>query len=335
MKSRFHDSAARVSATRQRGLSLVELMVALTIGSILLAGTVFVYVQSRGSYGVNEAVARLQENARYAMSVIEPDVRMANYWGLVKGASVVTQQAAPADGSLGAPTSCGNNFAHNLLSNVEGGNNAYALGCVAEGGGEIDSADTLTIRRASTAIQAVTVANTLQICSTRVMGRLIGDGTACTAAPAGQVNDLIVHTYYVSRQSDDQATVPALRRQALIAGPAFVSQEIVPGVEDMQVQFGIDPTGIGGDAATYVNPDDVPVSSQIVSVRIWLLVRAEAAEVGFTDDRTYEYGDRLLANGTTADLNAVGAPTRAYAPADGFRRMLVSRTFRIRNALGT
>lgn len=335
MKSRVHNVPAHAGASPQRGLSLVELMVALTIGSILLAGTVFVYVQSRGSYAVNETVARMQETARYAMSVIEPDVRMANYWGLVKGASVIGQQGAPGDGSLGAPTSCGNNFAHNLLDNIEGSNNAYALGCAAAGGGEIDSADTLTIRRASTVVQAATTANTLQICSTRVMGRLIGDGSGCTAAPAGQVNDLIVNTYYVSQESDDQATVPALRRQALVAGAAFVSQEIVPGVEDMQVQFGIDPTGIGGDAATYVNPDDVPADSQIVSVRVWLLVRAEAPEVGFIDNRTYEYGDRLAANGTAADLNAIGAATLAYAPADGFRRMLVSRTFRIRNALGT
>ena len=47
---------------RQRGFSLVELMVALTIGSFLIIGAVTVYVQSRNSYTVNETVARLQEN---------------------------------------------------------------------------------------------------------------------------------------------------------------------------------------------------------------------------------------------------------------------------------
>jgi len=40
--------------------------------------------------------------------------------------------------------------------------------------------------------------------------------------------------------------------------------------------------------------------AQIVSVRIWLLVRSDSPESGFTDDRTYEYGDRLTNNGTTA-----------------------------------
>jgi hypothetical protein len=79
----------------------------------------------------------------------------------------------------------------------------------------------------------------------------------------------------------------------------------------------------------------VPVGAQIVSVRLWLLVRAENAEVGFVDGRTYEYGDRDDANGVTADLNAAGAATQAYRPNDGFRRLLVPRTIQIRNALGT
>ena len=47
-----------------RGLSLIELMVALTIGSLLIIGAVSVYVQSRTTYRINETVARMQENAR-------------------------------------------------------------------------------------------------------------------------------------------------------------------------------------------------------------------------------------------------------------------------------
>lgn len=335
MKRRISQPAARGPSHRQQGLSLIELMVALVIGSILIAGAVFVYVQSRSSYGVNETVARLQETARYALSIVEPDIRMSNYWGLVKGASVITQQASQAQPSLGAPTSCGNNFAHDLLANLAGDNNAYTLGCAAYGSGAVGSADVLTIRRASTIAQAGTTANTLQICSTRMMGRLISDGSVCTAAPAGRVNNLIVNAYYVARDSEQRAGLPALRRYSLIPGPVFDSQEIVSGIEDLQVQFGIDPAGTNGVATRYVNPDAVPFGSQIVSVRIWLLVRAENPEVGFTDNRTYEYGDRDAANGTTANLTAAGAATLAYAPADGFRRMLVSRTIQIRNALGT
>ncbi len=86
----------------------------------------------------------------------------------------------------------------------------------------------------------------------------------------------------------------------------------------MQIEFGIDPTGMSGRAQRYVNPDEVNDGEQIVSVRIWLLIRAEAEEVGFLDDRTYQYADR-----------------DPYQPNDRYRRLLVSRTIQVRNALGT
>ena len=66
---------------RQRGLSLIELLVALAIGSVLIVGAVYVYSQSRSTYRVNDTISRLQEDARYVLSVIEPDVQLAGYYG--------------------------------------------------------------------------------------------------------------------------------------------------------------------------------------------------------------------------------------------------------------
>lgn len=340
LHNKHHGLLARA---RARGVSLIELLVAVTIGGLLIFGATKVYVDSRATYEVNETAARLQETARYALSVMEPDLRMSNYWGLVKGASVVINQAPQTVASVGAPTSCGPNFARDLQSNLEASNNAYALGCAAwlhagrTGTGQVFSSDTVTVRRASAAISSGTTGR-LRICSTRIFASLVTDSSGCTAAPNGQVNDLVVNAYYVDRDSNHRLGLPALRRHALvggIGGPEFASEEIIPGVEDMQVQFGIDPAGTSGIAQRYVNPSAVPLGTQVVSVRIWLLVRAENPEVGFRDGRTYEYADRLVATGTTADLNAANAAGRAYQPADGFRRLLVSRTIQIRNALGT
>lgn len=321
----------------QRGLSLIELLVAITIGALLIFGATQVYVDSRNTYEINETAARLQETARYAISVLEPDIRMSNYWGLLKGAGVVTEQAAQTEASGGGPDTCGTNYARDLLSNLEATNNTYSLTCTAYGAGAVASADTLTVRRAATTVTSAT-SGKLQICSTRMVGRLFSDGGTCTAAPAGQVNDLIVNAYYVDRDSVQQAGVPALRRWSLGTGPSFDSQEIIPGIEDMQVQFGIDTTGTSGSASRYVDPEALPAGAQVVAVRLWLLVRAESPEVGFVDGRVYEYADRVSednGNCTVSNLNASGAATCAYKPADGFRRLLVSRTIQIRNALGT
>ena len=351
----------------QRGVSLIELMVAMTIGAVLIFGATQVYVNSRNAYGVNEGVARLQETARYAMAVIEPDVRMSNFWGLLKGAGVVANQAAQTAAAAAvapgaAANICGTNFAVDLNTNLQGDNNTYTLSASRQPGCNsltdldtgaawattpVATADTLTVRRASVFTNNAPTAGVLEVCTTRIAGRLQSDLTACTATPAGQLSNLIVDTYYIDRNSAQQAGLPALRRKTLSAGGVlqFVDQEIIAGVEDMQVQFGIDPFGNTGVATRYVNPDGVPANAQIVAVRIWLLVRDDTAEVGFTDNRIYEYGDRLQATGVTGDLNNVAGAGMAYQPSlnpdatltgpQHVRRLLISRTILVRNALGT
>ena len=360
-------SGATMARGRQLGLSLIELMVAMGIGALLIFGATQVYVNSRNSYGVNENVTRLQETARYAMSVIEPDVRMSNFWGLLKGAGAVTNQApqtaAPGAVAPGAAVNvCGNNFAIDLGTNLQGDNNAYTLSATRQPGCNsltdldtgavwtttpVTTADTLIVRRASVFTNAAPTANVLEICSTRISGRLQSDVAACTAPPAGQLSSLIVDAYYIDRNSAQQAALPALRRKTLDAGGVlrFLDQEIIPGVEDMQVQFGIDPFGNTGVATRYVNPDAVPAAAQIVAVRVWLLVRSDTAEVGFTDNAIYQYGDRLQATGVTGDLNNAADAGKAYQPSlhpvatpigpRHMRRLLISRTVSVRNALGT
>jgi type IV pilus assembly protein PilW len=314
-------------------VSLIELMVALVISLVLIAGAIQVYVNSRQTYEVNETLARLQETARYALSVIEPDIRMANSWGLVKGYVVVDPAIAALDNE------CGANFAvAETMATLDGNNNQYSFGCAAFGAGAVASADTLIVRRASLLPSAATD-DRLQVCSSRTVAQVVTDSAACTPPPFGQVNDLIVNGYYINRDADLRAGQPSLRRWGLV-GPTAEEMdevEIIPGVEDMQIQFGIDPTGTTGIASRYVNPgEETAANAQVVSVRLWLLVRTETEEQGFVDDNIYEYGDRDEdANGTTADLNDAGAATRAYAPEDGFRRLLVSRTIQIRNAQGT
>lgn len=317
----------RRSRSRARGVSLIELMVALVISLVLIGGAIQVYVNSRQNYDVNEAVVRLQENARYVLSIVEPDIRMANSWGLLKG--YIDADASSPD------TNCGADFARKVQTTLEGTNNEYTFGCLAGGGGAVATADTLIVRRASVQPASAT-SGRLLVCSTRTQARVVQDSASCTPAPTGQVNDLIVNAYYVSRDADHVLGLPTLRRFALSDPATLNDVEIAPGVEDMQIQFGIDSTGTSGTATRYVNADEVPATAQIVSVRLWLLVRSETPEQSFTDRTVYEYGDRMESNGAaTSDLNDAGTAGRPYFPNDHFRRLLVSRTILIRNALGT
>jgi type IV pilus assembly protein PilW len=65
----------------QRGLSLVELMAALTIGMFVVLVIASVFVSSKRSSRYQEATARLQENARYAMELLSRTVRNSGYRG--------------------------------------------------------------------------------------------------------------------------------------------------------------------------------------------------------------------------------------------------------------
>ena len=59
-----------LSAAHQTGLSMVELLVAMVIQIILLAGMVYVYGSSKKMFTVNEQMARVQENGRHATDAL-------------------------------------------------------------------------------------------------------------------------------------------------------------------------------------------------------------------------------------------------------------------------
>lgn len=68
---------------RQKGLSLVELMIAMLIGVVLLLGLTQVMSASSAANKLATGVARTQENARFAMDFIQRDVRLAGHMGCV------------------------------------------------------------------------------------------------------------------------------------------------------------------------------------------------------------------------------------------------------------
>lgn len=64
---------------KQKGLSIVEIMVAVTISLILLAGVSQIFLSSKTAYNVQDGMGRLQENARFALDVLARNVGMAGY----------------------------------------------------------------------------------------------------------------------------------------------------------------------------------------------------------------------------------------------------------------
>jgi hypothetical protein len=136
------------------------------------------------------------------------------------------------------------------------------------------------------------------------------------------VHNLVVRSYYVARDSVGRRDFPALRVKSLTrsgAGFVFDDEEVMSGVEDLQVQLGVAADGaFDGRAVRYLDPDSPELPwLQVVAVRLWLRVRADSRDVTFDDDRIYRYAD--------VQFTPQGAER-------AFRRALMSRTITLRNA---
>ena len=91
-----------------RGFSLVELMVAMALSLVLLAGVLGVLYSSKVTYSENERLARLQESARAAVEMILRDMRSggfqgcgkplepADFWNMLLDGTSITAQLRPA-----------------------------------------------------------------------------------------------------------------------------------------------------------------------------------------------------------------------------------------------
>lgn len=319
----------------QTGLTLVELMVALAVGSFLMIGAVQIFNQSRESFVINESIARVQETAQFAMDTIESDLRMASNWG--RNSRPLAVDGRSIDGNANpnslplpaAALACGDDWALNLAMTVDG-DDSYTLPCGPDpdgAGAAQANSDIVTIRRATVAPVALD-AGRLQLQTTRIAGQLFMDGAmpGDFSAADSTTHNLLINSYYVSADSDLVPGVPTLRRKSLaFAGGAMTitDQEVAPGVENLQVQFGID-VNEDNTVDRYVNPGDAVYDpaqagyipgARVMTARVWLVVRGIIREGGITDTRDYEPGN--------VDLGV---------PADEFRRMQVSKTILLRNA---
>jgi len=70
---------------RQRGLSLIELMIAMALGLVIILGVTQVFVGSSQTYRLSDSLGKLQENSRFSMGTIQRDARMAGHYGCLIG----------------------------------------------------------------------------------------------------------------------------------------------------------------------------------------------------------------------------------------------------------
>jgi type IV pilus assembly protein PilW len=315
-------------ATRgERGFGLVELMIASALGLLLIGGALAIHANGTATYRANETVARVQETANVALQLLVEDLRRAGYWAQTKETAAITGRASDPVSPLPPGSAPANDCYARYYSNVDvrvetageaqvGAANPFA-GCI-DDAMRRPGTDILVVRHAAATPTAPgAIANgRLYLVSSYLAGALFVGGSPLPAGftAADPVHEVETAAYYVNRASAGAAAVPSLRRVRLDAGPALIDEELVSGIEDLQVQIGLD-SDADGAVDGYVSAGTPGLDPrQVFAARLWLRARADRPELGFTDEATYSYADI------------------SFQPADGLRRMLVSSTVQVRNA---
>jgi type IV pilus assembly protein PilW len=323
---------------RTRGLTLVELMIAMLISVVLMLGSVTMFAQSRTNYRINDTVARLQENARFAITTMEPDIRLAKFWGLNGEPAFISVPgpiAVTCPGGIDATAWS----IQNLGQEVGAADDNYAAGtpvnpvpCPPNSVARASS-DVLVLRHASGQVTPATP-GTIQVRADLMQGQLFNAAVPAGFGPEAQTHDVVINIYYVDDGSNLDDTLPSLRRKTLVNGGILQDEEIIAGVENLQIQYGVDTDGDGA-VERYVDSNHVIVTpgaigflpgAEIIAIRLWMLMRSNQYENGYVDAGPYVRPDANL----PAIVPAGRLPVAGNYP-QPYRRLQISKTVFLRN----
>lgn len=315
---------------RQRGFSLVELMIAMTIGFIVLAGIGYLYLESRQAFRSMDNLSRMQESARYALEIMSRDIRMAGYRGCASSSgdfhNTLKDSGTSAynfglpisgyDGGAGwtpaLPADTGGLSGLNILAGTDAivlrsafgggatvtkqpGNSSADLKVTTPNDLAIDDIVMVTNCKAATVFQVtnlnVSKDNVVHNVGTGIPGNLSKDLVENYSASGGEIIKMQSKSYFIRTGASGR---PALWQfdnyKPVVAGvnPA----EITEGVENMQIQYGID-TNADGIVESYTPATAALDWNQVAAVRISLLVTGNDDNVA-TSKQKYNYNGALV-----------------------------------------
>jgi type IV pilus assembly protein PilW len=311
---------------RQRGVTLVELLVGLGLGLVVAAAllTLFANASQQGQ-NLNRASVQV-EIGRYVSELLTEDLRLAGFYGELPGAGAVytvpnpcLTDANPAGALNWASTPY-------TLPNPVQGYEAGAPGCLDDKARRANT-DAIAMRRMSadfTPVASVPVGNDqyyvqYSYCDTDpggtklVFSKSAADFTlknrACTAL--NSVRALVSRIYYVSdcNRCNPSDSIPTLKRLDLV-GNALVETALAEGVETLRIEYGFDNDG-NGSADEYLTAGAAAAKNwtDVMALKVHFITRSltKAVGSGLATEQTFELG------GTgTVVVAADGYTRRAY-----------------------
>jgi type IV pilus assembly protein PilW len=300
------------SLRRQKGMTLIELMVALVLMLLVTVATVALYSVSNQSYRTVDASQELQDTARYTFDIVGQAVRNAGFQDRVgprRGADFKTD----AIFGLGTP----------IVWPIQGANNdtiASSTSASDFGTSSAGSGNDILVARffGSSSAASPNVADGFMVdCSGRSIPYPVDSA------------DLGVSAFYVTTvNGEPELYCKSYNPMSTIYSPSPIAR----GIESFQVMYGYD-SNADFIVDRWVSAQDITAANwgKVLAVRVGIVVRgargsAQAASATAADNVMYPLGESFIGTSTEAGMK--------YTPTfDGRLRKAFSATFLVRNTL--
>jgi type IV pilus assembly protein PilW len=379
MSYSFNSRRQRDAWLRKRridGFSLVELMVAVVLGLFLVIGLISLIVSNTRTRAELDKSSQQIENGRFALQLLSEDIQHAGFTGttLTRTAGSIVQVApSPCPATVAAlQYAAAPNYAASVPFSVSftAPTSSFATStaalaaypCINDGGPGVThympNTAVVVVTRVSTSTTPVASAISAEAylqgvtCATDTTPFSIDVGSAGSAgftrtetdcATSASLRKVMQRVYFVSSCDvcSPSDNLPTLKMAEYVNGAMQITP-LVEGIQDLQVEYGIDMDNNGSPDCYTSNPASPPAAevavavcpqttpaynwtnaaanwSNVVTVRVVLLARNNDTSGGWTDTRTYAMG---LAEGSVGPFN------------DRYKRHVYSTVVRLYNISG-
>jgi len=280
----------------ERGLTLVELMIAMTIGLLLIAATTAMFVNSSMLRRQIESSADVIENGRYGLDVLSRELSLTGYYGTLGAPNGVTVSLCSTDPVV---------WADSLAVHAAGLNNAQANPLCLD---RKPGTDAIFVQRASTC----TTADAGAACAENASNAYLqvsecGDEYSITPFVVAKGNDaalklqtracdgtkaekrkLIRRIYYIN-------TADVLSYVDVTLAGVTAPVPLVENIEQMQVEYAVDANNDSTPDSFSATPADW---TGVTGLRVWLLARSAETSTQAAKALTIQISD------TTVDVPA-------------------------------
>jgi len=314
------------SRKSQSGFTMVELMVALALSMTLSVAVVSVFVNNSHSFKQDDNVSRMQDDARHALREIAFDLSMAGHYAELHMPDILTP-----DGTLAIGIDCGpageanwmyraveagtdDSLSITAVDNASNADAVAAHSCIAAGD-VLEGTDVVSIKRVVGSSSAVLRDGGIYLRTNGTVGLLYRSPAPAAAAIIGSDWEFRPSIYFIREFANNPGDgIPTLCRKILNGpGPSMVTECLATGIENLQIEYGIDTTE-DGTPDTFIPSPTLAEMQNVVTARVFILARTTNIDTRYENDKTYSISN-----------------SPDFLPNDSFHRRVFSTNVTIQN----